>query len=226
MKKLILISILSVATTAWAAEDPVEAQFEKDMKTLDLPDHAPAALTKEKLYSVQPRYAPLQNRNEISFGGGQNMSGNSFLQTQQIELAYRRHFNDRWAVATSAAWVQNRFTDNARRLQQTDGILPDIQYARERYDVAGEVNLFYGKFRLTRDQVFYFDQYLALGPGLEHLTSTWVGAATGDIGLVVWFGHWGSLRMGVKDYYYNETSQEQTTARNNLHWHIDLGVVL
>lgn len=223
---LVYIALFLLSPLAFSAEDPVQAQLDREMKALDLPDHAPAAMTHEKLYSVQQRYLPLENVNEISLGGGQNLSGNSFLDTWQTELSLRHHFNDRWSAGLAAAWVQNRFTDSARRLEATDGILPEVPFARERYDLTAEANLFYGKFRLTSERVFYFDQYVAFGPGLEHMNESWVGALTGDIGLAIWLGHWGSLRMGLKDYYYNETYRDETQARNNLTWHLDLGVAL
>ena len=86
-----------------------------------------------------------------------------------------------------------------------------------------EFNPCYGKFRWSADSVSYFDQYVALGAGQIAQNTGTDTAAVADIGLAAWLGKWGSLRLGLKDYYYAEHYRTATQNTNNLHAHLDMG---
>jgi hypothetical protein len=83
--------------------------------------------------------------------------------------------------------------------------------------------VFYGKFRVSMDQVFYFDQYVALGAGSVGLNTGRQTAAVGDVGFVLWLGRKGSIRFGVKDYFYNEQRRLSSSRVHDLVGHIDAG---
>lgn len=208
-----------------ASETKVTSSLEDQLKSLDAENAAPAAVSREKLYAVQARYMPLRFKSEFSLGGGYNLTGDSFLTTQQVEVGYRFHFNDRWSVGVHEAWVNNEFKSEANNLRTANGAVPNVPYAITRTDLLAEFNLFYGKFRLGTDTVFYFDQYLALGPGLVQQNTGTVGAGVGDIGLAFWLGKWASTRIGLKEYYYNEAYPSGTQASSNMHAHLDVGVL-
>jgi outer membrane beta-barrel protein len=206
------------ATTQKSSES-----LENQLKSLDATNQAPASVSTEKLYSVQSRYTPLRHVSEITFGGAKNMTGDSFLDTNQIEVGYRFHFNDRWAVGLSYAWVDNEFKSDADNLKATSGAIPDVPYAITRQDLLVEYNAFYGKFRWTADSVSYFDQYWALGPGMVQMNTGNSTAAVADAGFAIWMGQWGSARLGLKDYYYSEQYRSGATMTSNLHAHLDVG---
>jgi hypothetical protein len=57
--------------------------------------------------------------------------------------------------------------------------------------------------------VFYFDQYVALGAGalktFDGLTERTSPAGVAEIGFAFWFDRQWELRLGVKDYLFQET---------------------
>ena len=201
------------------------APLESQLQALDADTSAPSAVSREKLYAVQTRTLPLKFKSEITLGGAYNLTGDSFLTTQQAQLGYHFHFNDRWSVALDYAWVNNSFKPEASELRTTNGAVPDVPYSISRTDIMAEFNLFYGKFRLGSDTVYYFDQYIAIGPGLMRQNTGTVGAAVADVGLAFWIGRWASARVGLKEYYYNEAYRSGTRGSSNLHGHLDVGVL-
>ena len=207
------------------AKKTANTSLTEELKALDSDNKAPAAVSHEKMYAVQSRYLPLRFKSEFTAGGGYNLTSDSFLATEQLELGYNFHFNDRWSIAIHQAWVNNQFKSEAYNLRTVDNAIPQVPYSVTRSDIMVEYNLFYGKFRLGSDTVFYFDQYWALGPGLIGQNTGKVGAAVGDAGLVLWLGKSTSARVGLKEYYYNETYVSGTQTTSNLHAHMDMGIL-
>jgi len=223
---LMALSLGANAATTKTADTKAEAtpaSLEDQLKALDLANQPAAGVNKEKLYAVQTRNLPLKFKSEFNLGFGDNLTGDSFLSTQQLEVGYRFHFNDRWAVGLGYAWVNNTFKSDATTLRDAQGAIPDVPFATSRADLTVEFNTFYGKFRWSADSVSYFDQYVALGAGrIAQNTGSDTGAVA-DIGLAAWLGKWGSMRLGLKDYYYAEHYRTATQNTNNLHAHLDMG---
>lgn len=218
-----IVSVILFSAAAQAAEMPLD----QELQQLALPDNQlnPAA-DSEKLYAVQTRYAPLTHRHEITLGGANNFTGDSFLTSQQVDLTYRFHLNDKWYLGLTGSYVMNSFTESGNRLIESQKRVPDIAYAKFRGDLMLGYNLFYGKFRLSMDQVFYFDQYIAIGPGMVVLNSGNSIAAVADVGFVLWLGKMASLRIGLKDYFFNEKRNLSSGMVHNLLGHVDVGIVL
>lgn len=216
------------AGSAWALDGAIpnssgESQpLEEQLKALDVKNQAPASVSKEKLYAVQTRNLPLANKSEVSFGGGYNLTPDNFVNSQQLEFGYRYHFNNRWSLGTQYATVANKISPAGEQLR-SKGVIPDVPYAKNRTDLTLGYNLFYGKFRLSVDRAFNFDQYVALGPGIMQTNSGSTVAVVGDVGLALWLGRWGSTRIGLKDYYYQENYRSGSVANHNLHAHLDVG---
>lgn len=224
----VVLFLMGSALTA-VAEDVVPQatpkaglSLEDQLKELNSGNQAPM-VSREKLYAVQERYLPLRHKSEVTLGGAMNLTGNSFLRTQQVALGYRFHFNDRWSMGLSHAFVFNQFTTGADNLKTADGAVPHVPYASSRSDMMVEYHVFYGKFRWSVDTVSYFDQYIAIGPGIVAMNNGVVGAAVADIGFAFWLGKWGSARVGLKDYFYNEAYRSGSTASQNVHAHLDMG---
>jgi|SRR5665213_2874417 len=224
---LLVVGLMAAATSnAWAAKSTEKTQttsLEDQMKALDAGNQAPASVTREKLYAVQSRYLPLTFKSEFTLGGASNLTGDSFLRTQQVEIGYRFHFNDRWSAGVDYAWVDNAFKSDADNLKSTSGAIPDVPYAKTRADLMVEYNVFYGKFRFSTDTVSYFDQYVAIGPGTVEQNTGSTSAWVADVGFAFWLGQWGSARFGLKDYYYTEQYRSGDVSSNNIHAHLDLG---
>src|SRR5665213_336526 len=130
---LLVVGLMAAATSnAWAAKSTEKTQttsLEDQMKALDAGNQAPASVTREKLYAVQSRYLPLTFKSEFTLGGASNLTGDSFLRTQQVEIGYRFHFNDRWSAGVDYAWVDNAFKSDADNLKSTSGAIPDVGFA-------------------------------------------------------------------------------------------------
>jgi outer membrane beta-barrel protein len=229
MKKtaLLAFSILAVSTLGPTPARAEEANLEDQLNALNVPaNEAPASVTDEKLYSVQSRYAPLYLKSELSIGAARNFTADSFVDSNQLNAGYRFHISDRWSVGVSGSYVFNSYSPAGDRLLSMQGLLPDAAYVKYRGDLTVGFNLFYGKFRLTMDRVFYFDQYWTLGPALIEMDTGRAYGATADAGLVLWLGRRGNIRIGIKDYLYRQQRVTSSSVANDLTGHIDLGLLL
>lgn len=218
---------LSFSLRAATPEAVPEATLEDQLQSLNVPaNQAPSAISSEKLYSVQTRFNPLSSRFEVNVGGSRNFTPNSFLNSSQVEAAIRYHFDDRWSLGLEGSYVFNSLTDAGERLLNAENIFPDVAYSKYRVNLMTSFNAFVGKFRLTMDQVFYFDQYFALGPGLVSLNTGNQLALVGDIGFVFWMGKNISLRLGLQDFFFHENRVLSSGYVHHLLGHMDLGLLL
>jgi outer membrane beta-barrel protein len=219
-RSIVLASLILQA--AYASES-----LEDSLKALDTPgNQAPSVVADEKLYAVQDRYAPLRNVNEIGLSASRRFFGSSFLNTNEVGLNYRFHFSNRFSLGLGGTYVFNEFTLASEQLLLRERILPDIAYVKYTADLLAAYNVFYGKFRLSMDRVFYFDNYIAIGPGLIFFEKDKTWAAVGDIGFVFWLGKWTSVRIGLKDHYYHEKRRLSESNVHNIIGHMSLGIVL
>lgn len=214
--------VLSVCGAGWAAS----GSLENELNSLAVPSNQiPPMVASEKMYAVQNRYAPLTYRSEVTLGGSKNFTPDGMMISQQLDLAYRFYLSDRWFVGTSGSYVFNSLSNAGQRLMQQEHLLPDIAYAKYRADLLGGFNIFYGKFRFNMDKAYYFDQYVALGPGVVMLDTGTAPAAVADVGFSFWFGRTASVRLGLKDYFFQERRRLSKGMVHNLLGHLDVGVL-
>lgn len=225
--KTVSLSLLFLTITSVSAFAQQAADLSTQLDDLTVPANtAPAGVTSEKLYSVQNRYLQIANKFEFTLGGAKNFTGNGFLQMSQINAGVAYHINDRWSAVVSGSYGFNDFTSSANRLIVNDGIMPDAAIVKWRADALASYNLFYGKFRLSMDQVFYFDQYVAIGPGLVNTQYATVPAAVADVGFALWFGKNWSARFGAKNSYFREQKMLSNDMAYHLMGHIEVGYLL
>lgn len=205
------------------ADSDLNAQLDE----LKLPTNAaPAGVTSEKLYSVQNRLMKLDRKFEFNLGGSKNFGGSGFLQMTQVNGSVGYHFNDRWSLFLSGSYGFNDFTEAAGMLILKEGILPDVAVVNWRSDLLLGYNLFYGKFRLSLDQVFYFDQYVSVGPGLVNTQFGTTPSAVADIGVALWFGKNWSTRFGVKNQVFNEKTVSSSHLTDHVLGHVEVGYLI
>lgn len=220
---LLLVAVSALGARAARAEDSLEAQ----LQGLSLPaNQAPTSVTTEKLYSVQPRFVSLKQRSELSLGGGKNFAADSFLVSNQVSLNYRFHLSDRWNLMAGGTYVFNSLSSAGEKLRDMNALVPDTCYVKYRAELLGSFNLFYGKFRIDMDKVFYFDQYLSVGPGLVVMDTATAPAAVADVGFAFWFGRNTNVRLGLKDYHYKQQRRVTASMVNDLVGHLDIGILL
>ncbi len=223
-----LLSFLALGAetvTAPVAAEPESLDTELQKLSTEA-NQAPAGVSNESLYAVQYRYTPLRHRHEFALGGASNFTPDSYTSSKQIDVAYRFYLSDKWFLGLSGSYVFNELTSSGERLLTQEGILPDATFTKYRGDLALGYNLFYGKFRLSMDQVFYFDNYVSIGPGLVRYDTTSQWAAVGDVGIVGWFGKHFNVRVGLKDYFVKEVRRKTQGMTHNLIGHLDFGYLL
>lgn len=181
--------------------------IEDQLNSLALPaNETPANVSKEKLYSVQERYNPLSGKHELGIIGGFNMNGADYISSQQVGANYRYHFNNKHSVQLTYLQYNNELDQSGQDLLEREALLPDYDYPNSQYDVSYGYNLFYGKFRLGMDKVFYFDQYWNFGAGMIDKNSGMSPMASIEGGLAFWMGRRGSIRLGFKNQMFEETN--------------------
>jgi len=217
---MLTLSVLAPAAHA-------DADLGSQLQDLKLPSNvAPAGVTSEKLYSVQNRFTRLDRRFEFTLGGAKNFTGNGLLVMHQFNAGIAYHVNDRWSLSASGSYGFNDFTDSAYLLMEREGIVPDAAIVKWRSDLLANYNLFYGKFRMNMDQVFYFDQYVAAGPGLVNTQYGTSPAAVVDVGFSLWFGKNWSARFGAKNDFFSEKKVNGTDFVDHMLGHLEVGYLI
>ncbi len=217
--------ILTVLTFTCGLALAATRSLESELKQLDVKDAVPSSKLVERIYAVQSRATPLQYRTELTLGLAENFGGSGFLASDQWTAEAQFHFSDRWALAAGYSQVSNKFTGAAKNLEEKSGFLPDVDYVKSRMEARLLYNVFYGKFRFTRNQALSFDQYLGLGAAQNDLRSGTNTGPVGDMGFAFWFGQHVSVRLGMKDYYYRENRALSQGYSHNVHGYLQTGYI-
>ncbi|MBY0470505.1 outer membrane beta-barrel domain-containing protein [bacterium] len=209
------------------AQKPAEKSLEDQLQEMSVPTNTlPPSASYEKLYSVQSRYAPMTNKWEFQLGIGKR-TNQEFVNSTYFNGGIRYHLSDRWSIGVNGSYVSNSLTNSTLiLLNDTKGPRPDVAYPDFVADLNVGYNLFYGKFRLSMDNVLYFDQYWTLGGGVVNLNTGRQVAGVVDAGFAFWLGKKGSVRIGVKDYIYNEKLITSQGIVNSFVLHLDAGIML
>ena len=219
-----LVLCMLAAVPAFAETTP---SLSDQMRSLSVPEsELPPSASMEKLYSVQTRHASLHRRHEFGVGFAKSVLGQDFVSSNQVSGNYRFHFNDHWSFGISGMYFFNSLSPFAEKLIAKENIYPDMAYVKAISDATLGYNLFYGKFRVSSENVLYFDQYLTAGAALVSMSTGRSAAATAGAGMLFWWGKQGSVRVGVKDYVYNEKRTFDTNTVHNMVFHLDLGILL
>lgn len=185
--------------------------------------------TGETLYAVQDRLYPLKYGVLMAGGVGRNFNTNGLVSSNETFGNLRFYFNDRIFTSFYGSQVNNRLSGAGERLKDDEDVFPDVTYIRRRADAQIGANLFYGKFRLTMDQTFYFDHYISLGAGMvdqtngeEDLRSR---GAVGETGFAFWFGRV-NFNVGAKDFYFEEQRRLSSGRVHHVIGFSSIGVLL
>jgi outer membrane beta-barrel protein len=201
-----------------------DVNLEKELESLNMPiNQGPAAASLEKLYSVQNRYLPLTNKHEITVNFGKNLNAGGLLNSQQVGGSYRYHLNDRFSFGVQGYKVFNEVSSDGELVMSTGRILVPEDYVSQQLEAFTSFNVFYGKFRLGLNRVFYFDQYIALGAGMAELESGNTPMISPDIGIALWLGKSGSVRFGIRNELYNKQTLDGEELNHNVVAHLSIG---
>lgn len=233
----IALPILPLGTGAMAQSADVKASqplaatkstLSQDMEDLASGDKISGG--RERMYIVQDRGVGLDGRFEVSVGAAKNFNSNIYLDSTENSLLLTYHFTDRWYTSAYGSYVYNELTKSGQDAWDDDGIYPNAAFIKRRYDATVGFNLIYGKARVTQDTMFYFDQYIALGGGMveqsDGAETTRTPAGVADVGFALWFGKRLSLRIGVKDHYFEERRPLDTSRVHHVLGYSTIGFML
>ncbi|MBT7608431.1 MAG: outer membrane beta-barrel domain-containing protein [Bacteriovoracaceae bacterium] len=232
MFKLLLGLLLLSSAGVFAVEKDKSVEkwssLDEQLDRLKMPaNQIPGAVSKDKFYSVQLRYVPLLKAHEVSLNGSKDFNAEGHINSNQLGVDYRYHFNDKWTLKVSYLKAFNELNKSGRILLENEKLVSDSDYLMSKADIGAEYNLFYGKFRLGTDSVFYFDQYIGLTAGMIELRrgASVVGGI--DAGFAFWMGKRGSLRIGVHNNFYEDTNGvgEKAMTRNMIGY-LSLGLLM
>jgi outer membrane beta-barrel protein len=232
MFKLILGFVLLCNLSAYAVEKEKTAEkwssLDEQLDQLKMPaNQVPGAVSEDKLYSVQMRYVPLVKAHEVSLNGSKDFNSDGHLDANQVGLDYRYHFNDKWTLKVSYLKAFNKLNKSGEILLKNNKLVSDSDFLMSKADIGAEYNLFYGKFRFGTNSVFYFDQYIGLTAGMIELRRGATAVGGIDAGFAFWMGKSGSLRLGVHNNFYQETSGLGTKAlTRNMIGYVSLGLLM
>lgn len=204
---LLLSTIVSLNLFAKSLDSKLEDLTVPDDKVTNL-------LSEDQLTSVTGRYSSLNKRHEFSIQGANNFTSDSHVHNRQAGLVYRFHVNADWSFGASYMEYENELSSAGERLFDEGKILPDSDFAYKSADVFVNYNTVYGKLRLTKRQIVYFDHYISLGYGHIDLDSGETQLYTADTGFAFWIGKHASLRVGSRNEFFR---QKKLTGDTNAH---------
>jgi outer membrane beta-barrel protein len=226
MKKLLSITILLSCVSAFSA-DVDKSDLEKKLDSLNIPsDKVTPLVTEENLYVINDRYSSLYRRHEFTFMGARNFNADSHLETEQISVSYRMHLNSRWSFGARYSEFYNELSASGKQLYKDKSLLPDSDYAIKSSEAFVNFNTVYGKLRLTKDTIVYFDQYIALGYGTISLARGDAPQYTVDLGFSFWVGKHLSARTGMKNELYVQKKLNGESNVNNMMGYFEIGYLL
>ncbi len=221
MKKIIL-SLLILQSPSFLAKDSLEEKLEQ----LNIPSHkVTPVVSKDKLYVVNTRYSGLVKRHEVSFFGANNFNADGHLVTKQGGVAYRYHFNDKWELGARYGRYSNQLSQSGQTLLNEYSLLPDSDYSVSSMTLFTSYNTVYGKVRMTKESVLYFDQFISLGVGRMETAIGNQLMLVGDLGLSFWLGKNFSARFGLNNELYNREQRGNKKLIHNVMGYVEMGLL-
>jgi outer membrane beta-barrel protein len=213
------------------AVDATTAQSADSSKSLtDQMSQLSGGSNTEKFYVVQDRQSGNAGVFDLAVGAGFNTNSDVNIQSTESQLRLKFHPTNRLFVSLAGSQVKNKLNRSAQRRIDDDGIYPDVGFVKSRADFSLGYNLIYGKARVSKDSVFYFDQYVALGGGTVEQTNTRDTARTpaivGDVGASFWFGRRVSFAIGAKAYRFKEIRIASEGIANHVVGYANVGVLM
>jgi outer membrane beta-barrel protein len=226
MKKLIIsmLFVSSLISVQLLAED--KSGLEGKLDDLRIPDNkVTPVLSRDQLYIVNTRYSSLRNRHEVTLLGSHNFTADSHLDTKHAGATYRYHLNSDWNFGLRYNRYTNKLTSAGSTLFENEQLLPDTDFALESQEIFATYNTIYGKLRWSKDTVVYFDQYISVGAGSIELASGRTNHGLVDLGLAFWIGKHASVRVGLRNEFFNQTQFVGDRFRINSMGYLEIGYI-
>ncbi len=220
MKKLIIGICLVCSSLSVQAE----SDLTKKLDSINIPtDKVSPLISKRNLYAVNSRYSTLNKRHELTINGANNFNADSHLETKQVGGSYRFHINSKWSLGYKYSEYKNQLSASGKKLFENKQILPDSDFAIKSTEGFINYNTVYGKLRLTKSQIVYFDQYISLGYGDIDLARGNTQVYNVDLGFAFWLGRNFSTRVGVKNEMYRQANLNDSRNVHHAMGYIEFG---
>jgi outer membrane beta-barrel protein len=218
MKKLLVLISFITFGSLYAEE------LENKLDDLLIPDDkVTPVLSKDELFIVNTRYSSLVNRHEFSLLGAHNFTSDSHLDVKQTAVAYRYHLNSKWSFGLRYNRYTNDLTAAGQTLFDKEKIVPDQDFAFNSQEIFATYNTIYGKLRWSSSTIVYFDQFVSLGGGQIELASGKTNHGFVDLGLAFWIGNHTSMRVGIKNEFYNQQQITEERLMHNAMGYLEIG---
>lgn len=218
--KRIVLTLLVLNSFSALAQTPLDEKLD----SLNIPDDkVMSVISDDQLYAVNSRYSVLNKRHEVTLFGANNFNSDSHLETQEGGATYRFHMNDTVSFGLRYTQYKNTLSDAGETLHDKESLLPDTDYAHRATDLFVNFNTIYGKMRLTKKRVLYFDQYIALGYGNITLASGETKLINLDLGFSFWVGKNWSARAGLRNEFYTQKQKLETRDIHNAIGYLEVG---
>ena len=224
MRKLtnVLAGLALVSSFSLYAEEATD--LSKKLDELHIPsDKVTPVLSKDQLFIVNTRYSSLINRHELTLQGAHNFTADSHLDVKQAAVTYRYHLNSKWSFGLRYNRYTNKLTSAGQKLLEDKQIVPDQDFAYNSQELLVNYNTIYGKLRWSSDTIVYFDQYISLGGGQIELASGKTNHGLVDLGFAFWLGKHGSMRVGIKNEFYNQAQLSGERLMHNTMGYFEIG---
>ncbi len=225
MKKILFIALFaSSSLVSHSIFGEEKSALEGKLDELRIPDNqVTPVLSRDQLYIVNTRYSSLKNRHELTLVGSHNFTADSHLDTKHAGATYRYHLNSDWNFGLRYNHYTNKLTGAGNILFENEQLLPDTDYALNSKEIFATYNTIYGKLRWSKDTVVYFDQYISVGVGQIELASGGTNHGLVDLGLAFWVGKHGSVRVGLRNEFFNQQQFVGDRFRHNSMGYLEVG---
>ncbi len=193
----------------------------------------------KKIRVVQQRLVDRTNRLEFTGKWGSQLSGQSYLQTQSLEVGAEYHINPRWSLGVIYSDYTHKLSPEGERVfseakksfysnQNIAISYPDIDVPGD--SVIGQIQFYpiYGKLNFFDQSIIQFDISMILGAGQINLTSGPTQITNLGIGSGFWINKNILARFEVKYNNYKDKDLIYKTSRDLeiMTGHIGIGVFL
>ena len=155
----------------------------------------------KKVNIVQNRTVDRRWRNEFSGGYSNVIGGDSFLDTQMLNLSYHLHINPYWTVGLNYYSAFNGTSSEGKFLID-NGDVPDFDQPDTGYEAVLNVAPIYGKVNLLGMGVSQFDVYGILSYGNIKLKSGETQSWTYGAGVGLWISQHLTSRLEIRQRAY------------------------
>ena len=202
MGKIGIIFVLVMSFNALAYANNIMEDFDSLGGNDVLINRAKLLQPDKEIKIVQDRIVDLHQRSEFSFGYGNIIGGDAYLQTQMLLFNYHFRVSPHWSIGLSYFNAYNSLTREGRFLIHSESLVPDLDQPDSGYELVGNFAPIYGKINMFDLGILQFDMYLIGSYGLINLKSGETDIISVGGGLGLWISQHLTSRLEIRQRFY------------------------